>query len=48
MLPSKKSASGTLDEKMTVWLLGVRGKWALVRETTADYDGMFGFVHIGD
>ena len=32
----------------TVWLLGVKGKWALVREATADYDGMFGFVYIGD
>lgn len=46
--PSAKSASGKLDEKKTVWLLGVRGKWALVREATADYDGMFGFVYIGD
>ena len=46
--PSAKSASGKLDAEKTVWLLGVRGKWALIRETTADYDGMFGFVYIGD
>lgn len=46
--PNKDSANGKLDEKKTVWLLGVRDKWALVREATADYDGMFGFVYIGD
>ena len=46
--PSKKSASGTLDEKKTVWYLGKKGNWALVREATADYNGMFGFVYIGD
>ncbi len=46
--PSAKSASGKLDNAKTVWLLGVRGKWALVREATADYNGMFGFVHVGN
>ena len=46
--PNKDSAHGQLGEKETVWLLGVRGKWALIREDTADYDGMFGFVYIGD
>ena len=46
--PSAKSAHGKLDKARTVWLLGVKGKWALVREATADYDGMFGFVYIGD
>ena len=46
--PSAKSANGKLEADKTVWLLGVRGKWALIRENTADYDGMFGFVYIGD
>lgn len=46
--PSAKSAYGKLDADKTVWLLGVRGKWALVREATADYNGMFGFVYVGN
>ena len=42
--PSKRSASFRLGSKKTVWLIGVKGKWALIREATADYDGRFGFV----
>ena len=45
--PSKKSASIKLQESKTVWHIGTKGKWALVREATADYDGMFGFVYLG-
>lgn len=45
--PSKGSASVTLDAKQTVWLIGVKGSWALIREDNSDYDGKFGFVYIG-